>query len=216
MQYYLQGYRQNTARNPLETALTQEISQYKLPEVILPGVYAGYDPAKDRDRSGFIIIAKDVPKYGEVEPKLRVRMKKDFRGINFSDQIRQIIELDKQYPITCLAMDITRHEDTWERIHDHFGPRSRGIKFTPASKANMITSTRILFQDSKIELDSTHSYHALLRKELYELDPSTLKHPKTASGSDDMAWALALAVSAVVQEERDNVDSGFGTEQLIF
>ena len=201
----------------LSRAITDGIVQYKLPDEIFPGVFVGYDPAKDRDRSALVILEQPVPTDENPCPKLLLRAKKNYKGMRFSEQRAQIETLDKLHSFTSMAMDSTRHEETAEQLQDYMGSRLIPIKFSKPVKANMLTNVLKVLQDGILEMDPTHAYHDLLRKELHELDPNTLKHPQTSAGSDDFVWALALAVAAIVQREvSQRVESGFSNDRLVF
>lgn len=206
----------------LSRALTEDIRSYFKPQNLLPGVYGGYDPAEINDRSALVILGKDVPTLDIPQPKLRSRLLRDLtisedgkKNVTYLQQARRIIEMDKKFHFTKLTVDITSHRAVFEFLQEYFGPRVEGVTFTKPLKGEMIQAVRVVFQEKMIEFDPTHHYYSLLKKELYELDPSKLKHPD--KGSDDFVWALALAIKSTdVVSYRSGVDSGESNEELIF
>ena len=206
----------------LSTVLTDDIKQYVKQKALIPGVYAGYDPAEINDRSAFVILGKDVPTIDNPSPKIRCRLLKDLtmsengiKNVTYLQQAKNIIEMDKRYHFVKLCIDTTSHRAVFEFLREHFGPRVEDVTFTKPLKTEMIQATRVIFQEKMIEFNPSHTYFDLLRKELYELDPQKLKHPD--KGSDDFVWALALAIKATdVVSYRNEVESGESDEELIF
>lgn len=206
----------------LAAALTQDLNSYHKLKVLLPGVYGGWDPAEVNDGSAFVVLGKDVPTYDLPNPKLRSRLLRDLslddhgiKNMGYLPQANKILQLDAKLHFTRLTVDITNQSTVYEFLREKMGPRVVGVKFSKPLKADMINATKIVFQENLIEFDSTHLYFNLLRKELYELDPIKLKHPD--SGTDDFAWALALAIrSTDVVSYRSGIDSGESSEELIF
>lgn len=211
---------QNT--DVLSRALTTDVRAYIKSRTLLPGVYGGYDPAEINDRSALVVLGKDVPTIDVPEPKLKSRLLRDLsissegqKNVTYLQQARRIIEMDKKFHFTKLSVDVTSHRAVFEFLQEYFGSRVVGVTFTKPLKGEMIQATRVVFQEKMIEFDPTHMYYDLLKKELYELDPEKLKHPD--NGSDDFAWALALAIQSTdVVTYKSGVDSGESSEELIF
>lgn len=150
--------------------------------------FAGYDPAKISDGSGFCIVERFPDK--SLEPRMLLNL----RGIGYTEQAGEIIRICKYRNVTRLAMDSTSHEPVRESLYKSLGGRVLGISFTRQIKEEMILDLRIAFQDGQIRIGKNFKHYNLLRRELHELDPKKLDHPP--KGSSDLCWALALACHA--------------------
>lgn len=182
-------------------AITADIPQYAREIEVPPGVYGGYDPAEITDRSAFVILEKPMPTLENPYPRIKCRKIQDLsvdsdghKGVTMLKQARRIIEMDKKYHFTSLCVDSTNEKSVLEYLQEYFFSRVEGVKFSKPLKKELITTVRVVFQEKFIQLDPTHSNYSILRRELYELNPETLKHPD--KGTDDFAWALALAIKA--------------------
>jgi hypothetical protein len=195
-------------------AIAADIPQYAREIEIPPGIYGGYDPAEITDRSAFVILEKPNPTLENPYPRLRCRRIQDLsidsdghKGVTMLKQARRIIEMDKKYRFTSLCVDATNEKSVLEYLQEYFFSRVEGVKFSKPLKKELITTVRVVFQEKFIQLDPTHTNHSILRRELYELNPETLKHPE--KGTDDFAWALALAIKAAnAGRFKSGVDSG--------
>jgi hypothetical protein len=206
----------------LSKALTSELRIHLRDELTHPGVWAGFDPAETSDRSAFFVLAKETPTIDNPNPTLKCRMKRDLtinpdgiKNVTYLNQAREIIELDKRYHFSKITVDITSHKAVFEYLQEYFGPRIEGVIFTLPLKRDMIQAFRVVLQEKLIEFNPDHQYHKIFRRELYELDPRTLKHPDR--GSDDFVWAGALAIKSTdVVHFKSGVESGYSSEELIF
>lgn len=215
---YLQEIQQLQQTDKLELILTDGIVDLFRNNDLLPGVYAGFDPAEINDRSGFVMISKDLPTLEIPNPKVRVRCLRDlsidssgYKSVTYLNQVKQIVEFDKKYKIQNILIDGTSHQTVVELLQEHFGSRAEGLTFTKPKKAQMIQSLRLIFQEKLIEFDKTHKNFDIFRTEAYELDSVNLKHPK--GGTDDLFWALALAVKATgICSGYNKIESGFSDD----
>ncbi len=210
-------------QDSLAIALTNELASFLREQEIDPGIYVGWDPARKNDRSALVILEKELPSQKNPIPKLQCRMLRDLsldenkmKGVGFLKQADRIIALDKRKRITKLVVDATSNQDAiWDYLNRYFGSRVEPVQFTKQLKEQWIQATRIAFQEQLLEFNPKQSYYKILRTELYELDPTTLKHPD--KGTDDFAWSLSLAIKATdMINYKRSVDSGYSQEELIF
>lgn len=147
--------------------------------------FAGYDPARMNDRSGFCILER-FP-----DGSLETRMLINLRGIGYTEQAAEIVRICKHYNVQRLAIDATSHEAVYELLHKALGGRVIRVYFTRQVKEDLMLDLRIAFQDGMIRLGRKFKLFNVLKRELHDLDPKKLDHkPK---GSSDLAWSLALA-----------------------
>lgn len=153
--------------------------------------YAGYDPSKINDRSAFCLLEKMD------DGSLETRMLINLQGLDYKAQVQEIIRICKNYGVLCLAIDSTGHEAVYEELRDGLGRgKVRKVVFTKQVKEDLVLNLRMLVQERKIKLARQLRFYDVLRKELHDLLPDKLDHPK--GGSSDLFWALALAAFASV------------------
>ena len=211
-----------TQYDALGSALVSEISFHIKNVKIQPGVYAGFDPAELKDKSGFIILSKDFPTVEDPEPFIHVKMIKDLtigidglKNQNYLQQVKKVLEYDQKYKFTKLCIDVTKDKFMLEYLQTHLGYRVEGVVFSQPIKQELIAATRIVFQEKMIQLNPKQSNFKTLRKELYELNPKTLKHPE--GGHDDFVWALSLAVKAMnCIDFRRKIIKGYTNDEYLF
>lgn len=205
-------------------ALTDGLQQYLRQKIKRPGIYAGWDPAKINDASAFTILAKDMADVLDEKAPLNCYLLKDLsidyngqKTVSLYQQAQLIIKMDTIYKrITHLVMDCTNEAGMLDLLKEHFGSRITGVKYSKPQKMELIRDLRFVMQEQLVQFDPTHRNFPKLRRELYELDPTTLKHPE--KGSDDFVWSLAMALRAVESTSQASTSqSGFESDvPLIF
>lgn len=151
--------------------------------------YAGYDPAKINDRSAFCMLEELD------EGILETRMLLNLQGMDYKAQVPEVIRICRDYDVQCLAIDATGHEQLYEELRDGLGHgRVRKIVFSKQEKERLVLQLRMTMMDKKLFLNRAMKHYPVLRKEMHDLDPNKLDHPK--GGTSDLFWSLALAVDA--------------------
>ncbi len=151
-------------------------------------VYGGYDPARQVDRSAFILLERmddDI---------LEIRLAINLQGAGYIEQVREITSICKTRGLMRLAIDGTNNLHLVENLQAVFPGKILDVHFTRAVKEQLINDLRIAFQEKKIRLNRKLKHHRLIVRELNELDPKKLDHPP--KGSSDFCWSLALAYHA--------------------
>jgi phage FluMu gp28-like protein len=153
--------------------------------------FAGYDPAKINDRSAFCLLEKMD------DGSLETRMLINLQGMDYSVQVAEVIRICKDYNVLSLAVDATGHEQLHEDLVKGLGrARVKKIVFSKQVKEDLTLQFRLLCQDRKIRFGRKLRFYQNLRKEMHDLDPEKLDHPK--GGSSDLYWSVALAVHASI------------------
>lgn len=212
-----------TKKSPtnLEEILQDQISHYEKEIIIKPGIYGAWDPAKINDASAFIIAEKPIPTDDNPDPKLLIRGMKDLslddegkKCVGYIQQMNKIINYDTRFKFNKIVMDETGNQSSLsEYLRLHFFSRIQGETFSIPKKKEWISSAKIVLQDQLIEFNPHHDNFPLLRKEMYELDPVTLRHTKT--GTDDFIWALMMLIQASgAGTYQSEVTSGFSNAAM--
>lgn len=151
--------------------------------------FAGYDPAKINDRSAFCLLEKDD------EGFLETRMLLNLQGMDYKQQVPEVVRICKNYDVMRLAIDATGHEQLYEELRDQLGHgRVEKITFTKQTKEDLILHLRLVCMDKKLRIGRKLKFYQNLRKEMHDLDPIRLDHQK--GGTSDLVWSLALAAHA--------------------
>lgn len=151
--------------------------------------YGGYDPAKINDRSAYCQLEKLD------DGVLETRMLLNLQGMDYKRQVPEVIRIGKQYGIIRLEIDATGHEQLYEELRDGLGHGRVGkVTFSKQTKEDLILELRLACMDKKLRLSRKLRFYEHLRREMHDLDPDKLDHPK--GGSSDLVWSLALAVHA--------------------
>ena len=150
-------------------------------------LYAGYDPAKIADSGVFYIVERGN--------KVHTRHIKEWRGVDYSEQLAYIERMCVQAGVTKLITDQTGvGQKIQEDLKRSMGSRAEGMTFTTGSKEKMITDLKVLFQDTLIEIpynmDLINQLHSLKRK---ITESGTVRYQHEEGKHDDYVWALAMA-----------------------
>jgi len=149
----------------------------------------GWDPAQYHDRSAVVVLRVDT------EPA-RVVHVVDLAGQDYTEQVAEVVALAGRFNSARVIADQTAHGDPLVSMLRERGLTVEGVKFTPASKREMIFTMvaalerrAVVFPPHRDLIDELRWYQA-------EVTPSgnvKLGAPAGARYHDDFTTAFALA-----------------------
>lgn len=168
---------------------------------------AGYDPGKIVDSGVFTILERD-----RLTSKIRVVHIKEFKQIDYSEQIAYIVQYCKTLKISRLFVDATgAGVPIHETLVRSLGSAAQPITYTNAIKEQLVTDFKLAMEKGEIEfpddarlIDQLHG----IRRDVNEKS-GTVRYGHEEGKHDDIVLSICNAYSGFAKNRKINLDGIF-------
>lgn len=171
-----------------------------------PGYYVGIDFAKKRDETVATFLEKQ-------EDILQKKFSIAWQGMDYKEQIGRIKNISQDYPIiACCADQTSVGEPLVEELKEFMSVE--GVIFSRPKKLDMVSFTRRLFEEGRLQIPNEKKLIMQLNSIRYETTKDgnmIIKSPEKETIHDDHAWALVLAAYST----KDSAPIGYGEVKKI-